>query len=96
MSARRLCYWHSVQMDHLTGDGIAPLVRPDSSKHDGNRPGWTSGRYTWMRCLLASELGGALYRRRQMIEPVFRQIKFNRKIDRSIDEAGPQHGRSGG
>ena len=43
----------------------------------------TGGRYSWMRHLLASELGGGLYRRRSAtIEPVFAQIKFNRKIDR--------------
>ncbi len=36
-----------------------------------------------MRRVLASELGGQLYRRRSpTIEPVFAQIKFNRKIDR--------------
>jgi hypothetical protein len=36
-----------------------------------------------MRHLLAGELGGRLYRRRSpTIEPVFAQIKFNRKIDR--------------
>ena len=76
-------YWHGGQMDHLTGEGIVPLVPPDSSKRDGNRPGWNSGRYRWMRSVLAGELGAALYRRRQvMIEPVFGQIKFNRKIDR--------------
>jgi hypothetical protein len=36
-----------------------------------------------MRRVLASERGGALYRRRQpMIEPGFAQTKFNRGIDR--------------
>jgi hypothetical protein len=30
-----------------------------------------------------------------MIEPVFAQVKFNRKIDRSNEEAGPPHGQSG-
>ena len=36
-----------------------------------------------MRSILATELGGGLYRKRQgMIEPVFGDIKFNRRIDR--------------
>ncbi len=36
-----------------------------------------------MRRVIASEAGGELYRKRQgMIEPVFAQVKFNRKIDR--------------
>jgi hypothetical protein len=36
-----------------------------------------------MRYLLATERGHALYRKRQvMIEPVFAQTKFNRRIDR--------------
>jgi hypothetical protein len=76
-------YWHGEQMDQLTGDGIQVLIPPDASKRVGVRPGWEGGRYSWMRYLLASEIGGRLYRKRQgMIEPVFGQIKFNRRIDR--------------
>jgi len=60
------------------------------------RPGWDGGRHAWMRGLLAGELGGGLYRRRSpTIEPVFAQIKFNRKIDASSDEAAPRHARNG-
>ena len=78
-------YWHSDQMDKLAADGIETLIPPDSSNRDGPRPGWTGGRYEQMRQLLASETGAELYRRRQvMIEPVFGQIKFNRKIDRFL------------
>jgi hypothetical protein len=41
-----------------------------------------------MRYLLASDHGHQLYRRRQVtVEPVFGHTKFNRKIDRSNDEA---------
>lgn len=37
------------------------------------------------RSVLASERGGELYRKRQgMIEPVFAQTKFNRRIDRFL------------
>ena len=78
-------YWHSDQMDKLADDGIETLIPPDSSKREGPRPGWTGGRYEQMRQLLASETGAELYRRRQvMIEPVFGQIKSNRKIDRFL------------
>jgi hypothetical protein len=36
-----------------------------------------------MRTVLASELGGGLYRKRKaMIEPVFANTKFNRGMDR--------------
>jgi hypothetical protein len=35
-----------------------------------------------MRRLLATELGRELYSKRQTIEPVFGQIKYNRGIDR--------------
>ena len=36
-----------------------------------------------MRRVLATDLGGELYRKRQpMIEPVFANTKFNRRIDR--------------
>lgn len=42
----------------------------------------------------ATEAGAELYRRRQvMIEPVFGQIKFNRKIDRFL-RRGRAAGRS--
>ena len=78
-------YGHNVQMDKLTDDGIEVLIPPDSSKREAPRPGWTGPRYEQMRQVLASETGAALYRRRQvMIEPVFGQIKFNRKIDRFL------------
>jgi hypothetical protein len=76
-------YWHHQQMDQLAADGIQVLIPPDASKRKGTRPGWDGGRYAWMRQVLASECGSRLYRRRSpTIEPVFAQIKFNRKIDR--------------
>jgi len=76
-------YWHHEQMDQLAADGVQVLIPPDAANRKGTRPGWDGGRYSWMRHLLAGELGGGLYRRRSpTIEPVFAQIKFNRKIDR--------------
>jgi transposase len=76
-------YWHHQQMDELAAQGIAVLIPPDSKKRTTARPGWDGGRYTWMRRLLATDIGRELYdKRHQTIEPVFGQIKFNRKIDR--------------
>jgi Transposase DDE domain len=47
------------------------------------RPGWSGGRYAWMRKVRDSDHGGETYRKRQrMIEPVFANTKFNRRFDR--------------
>jgi hypothetical protein len=76
-------YWHRVQMQALAGDGIAVLIPPDANKRKGARPGWDGGLYAFMRRVLATELVAALYRKRTaMIEPVFGDTKFNRRIDR--------------
>jgi transposase len=76
-------YWHRVQMQALAGDGIAVLIPPDANKRKGARPGWDGGLYAFMRRVLATDLGAALYRKRSaMIEPVFADTKFNRRIDR--------------
>ena len=78
-------YWHQAQMESIVGRGIQVLVPPDTSKRKGARPGWDAGAYAFMRRVLASERGGELYRKRQgMIEPVFAQTKFNRRIDRFL------------
>jgi transposase len=76
-------YWHQVQMQALAGDGIAALIPPDANKRKGARPGWDGGLYAFMRRALATPTGAQLYRKRTaMIEPVFADTKFNRKIDR--------------
>ena len=76
-------YWHQVQMEKIVSRGIQVLVPPDAGKRKGTRPGWNGGAYAHMRRVLQTELGRALYRKRQaMIEPVFGQVKFNRRIDR--------------
>ena len=62
---------------------IQVLIPPDSGTREKPRPGWTGGRYTWMRYVLSSELGKQLYRKRkQMIEPVFGHTKHNRGVTR--------------
>ena len=74
-------FWNEQQLDQLAADGIAVLVPPESGKRKGQRPGWSGGRYEWMRRLLASDHGHELYRqRRQVIEPVFGHTKHNRKF----------------
>jgi hypothetical protein len=78
-------YWHQVQMQTLAADGIQALIPPDANKRKGTRPGWDGGPYAFMRRVLATPAGKALYRRRAgMIEPVFADTKFNRKIDRFL------------
>jgi Transposase DDE domain len=76
-------YWHHVQMQRIAARGIPMLIPPDAQKYGGVRPGWNGGMYDFMCGVLSSEHGGALYRKRPaLIEPVFANTKFNRKIDR--------------
>jgi transposase len=76
-------YWHREQMQAITERGIELLIPPDSSRRKGARPGWEGGAYAAMRERLATDRGAELYGKRQpMIEPVFGQTKFNRRIDR--------------
>jgi hypothetical protein len=76
-------YWHQVQIQSIAARGIPVLVPPDASKRVDTRPGWNDGMYAFMRRVLATELGAGLYRRRQaLVEPVFADVKFNRKVER--------------
>jgi transposase len=76
-------YWHQRQMEALVSDGLHVLIPPDAGLRKGARPGWTGGLYDFMRRVLATPHGRALYRQRPVtIEPVFGQIKFNRQIRR--------------
>ena len=80
-------YWHQPQMEKVVGRGIPLLIPPDADRRKGSRPrpGWNGGLYAFMRRVLSTELGAELYRKRQaMVEPVFADIKFNRKIDRFL------------
>ena len=75
-------YWSNGHIDALRERGMTPIVAPDTTR---NRPRKTrlGGPYDFMRRVLATESGGALYSRRQwMVEPVFAQIKANRRIER--------------
>ncbi len=76
-------YWHQEQMETVINRGIQVLIPPDALKRKGARPGWDGGPYAFMRRVLETDYGGGLYRKRQgMIEPVFADTKFNRRIDR--------------
>ena len=76
-------FWHTEQIERLTGRGLTVLIAPDAGKRKGARPGWNGGLYSFMRRVLATEHGSELYRRRNvMIEPVFGHTKFNRRIER--------------
>jgi transposase len=77
-------YWNEQHIDAVVAEhGIPVLIPPDSGKRKGERPGWTGGRYSFMRRVLATDLGKQLYGKRQLsIEPVFGHTKHNRKIYR--------------
>jgi hypothetical protein len=78
-------YWHKQQMEKVVGRGIQVLIPPDSSGRKGTRPGWDKGLYAFVRRVLATEHGQAVYRKRQAtVEPVFAQVKFNRRLDRFL------------
>jgi hypothetical protein len=75
-------YWSNEHIDSLRERGMIPIVAADTTR---NRPRKTrlGGPYDFMRRVIATEAGGALYSKRQcMVEPVFAQIKSNRRIDR--------------
>jgi hypothetical protein len=75
-------YWSNDHIDSLRERGIVPIVAADTTR---NRPRKTrlGGPYDFMRRVIASEAGGELYSKRQcMVEPVFAQIKTNRRIER--------------
>jgi transposase len=75
-------YWSNAHIDALRERGMTPIVAPDTTR---NRPRKTrlGGPYDFMRRVIATEKGGELYSRRQcMVEPVFAQIKSNRRMER--------------
>jgi hypothetical protein len=76
-------YWHVEQMHRLAANGIPVLIPPDSGLRTKPRPGWDGGYYAFMRRVLQTELGAALYKQRQhLIETVFGAVKHNRGCHR--------------
>ena len=76
--------WNEQHMDTLTaGYGIPVLIPPDGGKREGERPGWTGGRFSFMRQVLTTDLPKKLYSKRQTAtEPVFGHTKHNRQFYR--------------
>src|SRR5215216_6702974 len=75
-------YWSNDHIDSLRERGLIPILAADTTR---NRPRKTrlGGPYDLMRRVIASEAGGQLCSKRQcMVEPIFAQIKANRRIDR--------------
>jgi transposase len=75
-------YWSNDHIDSLRERGLTPLIAPDTTR---GRPRKTrlGGPYDFMRRVLDTETGGALYSKRMpMVEPVFAQVKANRGIRR--------------
>ena len=76
-------YWHHPQMQAITETGVEVLAPPDGNLREGKRRGWEDGVYQQMRDKLSTARGRELYAQRKItIEPVFGQIKHNRRIDR--------------
>jgi len=76
-------YWHKRQMERVVNRGIQVLIPPDASGRKHARPGWEGGLYAFMRRVLETEHAKALYGQRMAtVEPVFGQMKFNRRLDR--------------
>ena len=74
-------YWHIEQMQRLAAEGIPVLIPPDSGLRTSPRPGWTGGIYDFMRRVLATEHGKALYHQRQhLTESLFGNTKHNRGL----------------
>jgi transposase len=77
-------YWNEQHFDEVIANKhIQVLIPPDRGGRSEPRPGWTGGRYSWMRTVLGAPHGKLMYRKRiQMIEPVFAHTKHNRRITR--------------
>ncbi len=76
-------YWHHPQMRAISETGVEVLVPPDGNMRQGKRRGWETGVYQQMREELNTDRGRELYAQRKItIEPVFGQIKYNRRIER--------------
>ena len=79
-------YWNEEHIDEVVANQhVQVLIPPESRLRDEPRPGWTGGRYDWMRAVLKSEVGSSCSDNRPaMIEPVFGQTKHNRSITRFL------------
>ena len=75
---------------------VQVLIPPDGSGSGKQRAGWSGGRYTWMRYVLASTLGEQLFENgcrrssRCSVTPATTEVSHD-----SSEEAAPQCARSG-
>ena len=75
-------YWHTRQIEAIADRGIEVLVPPDGAGREGKRPGWEDRRLARMRKSSKRTAAARLYALRKItIEPVFGQIKYNRRVD---------------
>ena len=71
------------QIENLAAAGIQPLVPPDGQNPKRTGANRKGPRYDFMRRVIASDHGRVLYsKRKHTIEPIFGQIKHNRRIAR--------------
>ena len=79
-------YWNEQHMDEVIANKhVQVLIPPESNSRKAPRPGWSGGRYAWMRTVLASDYGHELYKqRKQMVEPVFGHTRHNRGVTRFL------------
>jgi transposase len=76
-------YWSAAQIDRVREGPTIPLVAVDADSRAGPRPDRSGGPYEFMRRALRTPTGTDLYRRRKwMVEPVFADIKVNRRAGR--------------
>jgi hypothetical protein len=76
-------YWSNDHIDSLRERGIIPLIAADADRAKGPRKTRLGGPYDFMRRVLKSAKGKELYSQRQvMVEPVFADIKQNRRAGR--------------
>jgi transposase len=76
-------YWSNDHIDRLRERGVTPLVAADADRSKGPRRTRLGGPYDFMRGALQTARGKELYSRRQaMVEPVFADIKQNRRAGR--------------
>lgn len=76
-------YWSADQIERVREGRAVPLVPPDGHARGALDPGEGTGPPGFMRRALRTPTGEALYRRRKwMVEPVFADIKFNRRAGR--------------
>jgi transposase len=76
-------YWSTDQIDRVREGPTIPLVAVDADSRAGPRTDRSGGPYEFMRRALRTPTGTDLYRRRKwMVEPVFADIKVNRRAGR--------------